>query len=361
MKIDAELDAAHMRFLLADKYIEALEMYRLGQFLAFPAIFLGLNLSLFPDDGGRLAKRITLFGTDLNTPIEISSEKGWIPLSAIDWDSSGIEQHSNLQETKWRLRTSYEHSRASGPSTMQIRLRGTTMGPTFTHPWSEGADRKVAAYSNWFEFSSQSIKMSGRGYIEARLISPPRIPLSARIYSVILEAWETVPTKGMAPEVRLSYANPLPRESPAAPADLNAVNPKLEPLAAESFALSFVEACLTGDLSKYFNAQSDPVRLLDTGKAVAKYKQRPPSSIEGVGTLEDYKSMYDYKLYDAGAISRLFPEWFDVERPWIPGRNSYLFMGHLNKNGKRLPPEIDYLVFLIEADENGDWKVVGRP
>jgi len=337
-------------------------MYRLGQISVFPAVFLVLNLSLFPDDGGRLAKRITLFGTDLNTPIEINSEKGWIPLTAIDWDSSGIEQHSNLQETRWRLRTSYEHRRASGPSTMQIRLRGATIGPTFTHPWSEGADRKIDAYSNWFEFSNQDIEISGRGYIEARLIAPPRTPLSAKVYSIILEAWETAPTtEKMVPEVRLSYANPLPRESPAAPADVNAINPKLGPLAAESFALSFVEACLTGDISKYFNSQANPVRLLDTGKAVAKYKQRPPRGIEGVGTLEDYKNMYDYKLYDVDAISRLFPEWFDVDRPWIPGRNSFLFMGHLNKNGKRLPPEIDYLVFLIEGDENGDWKVVGRP
>ena len=336
-------------------------IYRFDRALIFLATLLGLNLSSFSNDDGRLSKKITLFGTRLNTPIEISSEKGWIPLTAIDWDSSGIEQYSSPQEIRWRLRTSYEHRRASGPSTIQIRLRGTTIGPTFTHPWSEGADRKIDAYSNWFEFSSQSIGMNGRGYIEAKLIAPPRIPMSAEIYSVILEAWEMPLTEKMMPEVRLSYASPLPRESPAAPADTNAANPKFGPLAAEKFALSFVEACITGDFSRYFNAQANSIRLLDNGKAVAKYKQSPPRSIEGIRTLEDYKAMCDYKLYDTDAINQLFPEWFDKERPWVPGENSYLFMGHLSRKGKRLPPEIDYLVFLIEADEDGNWIVVGRP
>jgi len=334
-------------------------MYLFGKSSTFLAVLLGLHLPLFSDDSGRLASKITLFGAGLNTPIEISSEKGWIPIAAIDWNSNGIEWYSGLQETRWRLRTSYEHRRASGPSTIQVRLRGTAVGPTFTHPWSEGADRKVDAYSNWFEFSSQSIGLGGRGYIEARLIAPPRIPLSAKIYSVVLEAWEMPPS--VTPEVRLSYANPLPRKSPAAPADANATNPRLGPLAAESFALVFVEACITGDFSKYFNSQANPIRLLDSGRALAKYKQSPPRNIEGVRSLEDYKSMYEYKLYDSDAIRQLFPEWFDENRPWIPGENSYLFMGHLSKNGKRLPPDIDYLVFLIEADEDGNWMVVGRP
>jgi len=336
-------------------------MNRLGRILILSAVFLGLNLSLFPDDGGRLTSKIILFGTEIDTPIEISSEKGWIPLAAIDWDSDEIEQYPDSQEIRWRLRTSYEHRRASGPSTVQIRLRGATMGPTFTHPWSEGADRKVDAYSNWFEFSGQSVEINGRGYIEARLIAPPRIPLSARVYSVVMEVWEMGSTERMTPEVRLSYASPLPRKSPAAPADDNATNPKLTLLAAESFALDFVEACITGNLSKYFNAQADPVRLLDSGKAVAKYKQSPPGIIEGITNLEDYKNTYDYRLYDVSAISQLFPEWFDKNRPWTPDENSYLFMGHFSKNGKRLPLEIDYLVFLIEADADGNWKVVGRP
>jgi len=337
-------------------------MYCLRQFLVFPAVFLGLNLSLFPDnDGSRLTREIILFGMGTNTPIEISSEEGWIPLVAIDWDSDEIEQHLESEENRWRLRTSYEHRRTSGPSKMQIRFRGEAIGPTFSHPWSEGTDREVDAYSNWFELSSQSIKMNGRGYIEAKLMTPPRIPLSAKVYSVILEVWEMAQIEKMAPEVLLSYINPLSRESPAAPADADATNPKLTLHAAESFALSFVEACITGNLSEYFHAHANPIRLLDSGKAVAKYKQNPPGIIEGVSNLEDYKSMYDYKLYDASTVKQLFPEWFDESRPWTPGENLYLFMGHLSKNGKRLPPEIDYLVFLIEADEDGNWKVVGRP
>lgn len=185
--------------------------------------------------------------------------------------------------------------------------------------------------------------------------------MSAKIYSVILEAWETTPSEKMMPEVLLSYATPLPRESPAAPADSNAKNPRFSPFAAEKFALSFVEACITGDFARYFNAQANPIRILDNGKAVAKYKQNPPKKIEEVGTLEDYKRMYDYKLYDINTINQLFPEWFDEERPWIPGEKSYLFMGHLNKKDEELRPEIDYLVFLIEADKDGNWLVVGRP
>jgi len=324
-------------------------------------VLLGLELPLFSEDEGRLAKKIILFGAKTNTPIEINSERGWTPLAAIDWDSNEIVQYSELQETRWRLRTSYEHGRASGPSTMQIRLRGVTIGPTFTHPWSEGLDRRIDAYSNWFDFSDQSTEFSGRGYIEARLITPPRIPLSAKIHSVALEAWEITPSEKMKPDVMLSYANSLRRESPAASADAGATNPKLNPLAAEDFALDFVEACITGDFSEYFNFQANPIRLLDTGNAVAKYKQNPPRGIKGVGTLEDYKNMYNYKLYNVDEINQLFPEWFDENRPWVPGENSYLFMGHLSKKGGRLPSEIDYLVFLIEADEEGNWKVVGRP
>ena len=116
---------------------------------------------------------------------------------------------------------------------------------------------------------------------------------------------------------------------------------------------------LTGDIPSYYKPQANTLRSLDTGFAIPKYKQPAPEKIIGVSHIEEYKRRFDYKLYNATQFRELFPEWFNQSRPWIPGGNSYLFLGHIDRIGET--KGIDYLVFLVEPDGNGEWKVIARP
>jgi hypothetical protein len=331
--------------------------------------FMALSAALSAQDNGRFSESVILFGDGSAPPAELDSERGWVPVAAVDWDSRGIVLPGQDDTRRWRLKTNYEHGRSSGPATVQVRLRGPVTGPTFTHPWSEGADRKADTYSNWFEDTESIVGREGRGYVEVRLIAPPRTPLSGRLHSITLEAWDYNTNTEQAvetpagPVVQLAYARPLPtaRQSSGNSANENAVNPELGPEAAMAFSLSFVEACLIGDLPSYYRIQSDPIRSLDDGMAIAKYKLNPPRGISGITGLDDYKRRYDYKIFSAAVYSDLFPEWFDISRPWIPGENSYLFMGHKDRFPAAFPEGVDYLVFLIEPDDEGNWRVVARP
>ena len=207
--------------------------------------------------------------------------------------------------------------------------------------------------------------------MEVRLIAPPRTPLSGKLHAITLEAWdynqnpEEAIEAASGPSVNLAYAQPLPmarvKNSPAAASDFDATNPDIGPEAALAFSLSFVEACLTGDLPAYYRTQADPVRSLDDGKAVAKYRLNPPRGIPGITDLDDYKRRYDYELYDSTVYGELFPEWFDTSRPWIPDEKSFLFMGHRDRYSGAFPDGVDYLVFLVQADDEGIWNVVARP
>lgn len=333
---------------------------------------LSISALLSAQEKSVFSESIVLFGDGTAPPALIDSERGWIPVAAIDWDNREIAVPGADEGRRWRLKTSYEHEGSSGPATIQVRLRGPVTGPTFTHPWSEGADLKTEAYSNWFEDTeSIVVSRSGRGYVEVRLISPPRTPLSGRLHSITLEAWDysQYPERAVetpaGPSVNLAYAQPLPmarvKNSPAAAADFDAENPDISPEAALAFSLSFVEACLTGDLPAYYRIQADPVRSLDDGMAVAKYRLNPPRGIFGITDLDDYKRRYEYKIYDSSVYGELFPEWFDTSRPWIPNDKSFLFMGHRDRFSGAFPDGVDYLVFLVEADAEGNWKVVARP
>lgn len=330
-----------------------------------------ISTPIFAENDGRISESIVLFGDGSAPPAVLDSERGWVTIAPIDWETRNIDSPMESESRRWRLRTNYEHARSSGPTTLQIRLRGTGSVPTFTHPWSEGADRKAEVYSNWFEDIDTEMGRSGRGYVEARLIAAPRTPLSGKIFSITLEAWDTdlEPEQAVeapaGPDVQLAYARPLPmvlnRKSPAAASDDDAENPETGPEAALDFALSFVEACLTGNLPAYYRTQADPVRSLDDGMAMAKYRLSPPRGIPGISGLDDYKRRYNFKIFDMAVFSLLFPEWFDTSRPWIPGENSYLFMGHRDRLSEAFPESVDYLVFLVETDEDGNWRVVARP
>lgn len=338
--------------------------------LVLLALF-SVSAILSAQENGNISESVILFGDGTAPPVLIDSERGWIPIAAIDWDDRDIDIPGLDEGRRWRLKTSYEHARSSGPATIQVRLRGPVTGPTFTHPWSEGADLKAEAYSNWFEDTESIVGSGGRGYVEVRLIAPPRTPLSGKLHSITLEAWdynhnpERAAETASGPNVNLAYAKPLPmarvENSPAAAADFDAENPDIGPEAALAFSLSFVEACLTGDLPAYYRTQADPVRSLDDGKAVAKYRLNPPRGIPGIADLDDYKRRYEYKIYDSSIYGELFPEWFDTSRPWIPGEKSFLFMGHRDRYSGAFPDGVDYLVFLVEADSEGNWKVMARP
>ena len=322
-------------------------------------------ISTFPlqaESTSHLSGRIVLFGESSSPPVLLNSERGWVPITAFDWSENSIPKPLENESRRWRLQTSYEHGPSSGPATVQIRLRGPQQVPIFTHPWSEGADRRADAYSNWYEDDGSLTASVNRGYIEARLIAPPRSPLKGKLYSVALEAWDTGSGPqdfgGSGPDVELAYTRPLPTAMRGhSPADDS--TPDME--AATNFALAFVESCITGSLPDYYRAQADPVRSLDDGKAMPRYRLNPPVGIPGVADLEDYKRRFDYKLYDAGTVRELFPEWFSPERPWNPGKDSILFMGHKDRLSGAFPNGVDYLVFIMEPNESGEWKITARP
>ena len=330
------------------------------------AVFL---VPVFADETARLSDSIVLFGND-SPPLVLNSDRGWIPFGSVDWNGPKAAAATPPDGRRWRLRTSYEHDRAGGPVTLQIRLRGVDDAPTFTHPWSEGTDVRAEAYSNWYEDSRSALGGSGRGLLEVRLVAPPRQPLTGRLYSVVLEAWDTsddgTPNPRPAgPEVQLAYARPLPTArrdtGPVGKAGGDTEDPSPNPQAALDFALTFVESCLIGDLPAYYRAQADPVRSLDDGKAIPKYRLNPPTGIPGIVSLEDYKRRFDYRIYPAETYAELFPEWFDEGRPWTPGPDAWLFMGHRDRFSGSFPEGAGYLVFLVEPDADGGWQVVARP
>ncbi|MDT8298559.1 MAG: hypothetical protein RQ801_09685, partial [Spirochaetaceae bacterium] len=73
---------------------------------------------------GHLSGRIVLFGDSSSPPVLLDSERGWVPITAIDWSDNGIPKPLENESRRWRLQTSYEHGPSSGPATVQIRLRG---------------------------------------------------------------------------------------------------------------------------------------------------------------------------------------------------------------------------------------------
>ncbi len=339
--------------------------------ILFNILLLIIAFGLQAENNEQLTKSIVLFGYGAEPPVSLDSSRGWTPIASIDWESNDMAPPAAGVSRRWRLHTSYEHSRSSSPATVQIRLRtAAQQTPTFTHPWSQGADIKADVYSNWYEDIDSISGWDGRGFVEARFITPPRTPVNGKLFSITLEAWDIHieserATESSGPDVQLAYARPLPTlrvvNSPASRADYDAENPALSAEAALDFALSFVEACLTGDLPAYYRSQADPVRSLDDGRAMAKYRQTPPRGIPGITGLSDYKRRYDYRLYDSDAFGDLFPEWFDTSRPWIPNENSFLFMGHRDRLPGVYPEGVDYLVFLLEADADGNWLVAARP
>ena len=333
-------------------------------------LFAVLVSGLFSDDGIILTDSVVLFGSESAPPAALDSQRGWMEVTSIDWEKLDIPPVASGGSRNWRLHTTYDYSHSSGPTTIQVRFRSVSTVPIFTHPWQEGVETKADVYSNWFEDTDTLLGVDGRFLVEARFIAPPHTPVTGRLFSVTLEAWDKDNeseeiVKSAGPDVQLAYARPLPMErigkGPASRQDEDADKPELSPEAAMNFALSFVEACVTGDLPAYYRSQADPVRSLDNGKAMARYRLNPPTGIPGITKIEDYKRRFNYKIYASETYKELFPEWYEPSRPWIPGENAYMFMGHQDRLSASNPEGVDYLVFLVEADADGNWKVVARP
>lgn len=319
-------------------------------------IMLAVTSLVFGDDAHVLqAGTLTVFSTDKTPPFILDSSREWIAIAVIEWDEIERNHEKTNTARRWRLRSRYEHQRSSGPATVQIRIRSNSGISVFTHPWAQSADRTAESYSNWFEDPKRLVDSGSRSIVEAKLIAPPRTALQGALYAVSLEAWDIVldasgPKRQGLP-VNLAYARSLPAIQ----------DERHGPKEALEFALEFVNYCLTGDLASFYRVQAETVHLLGNGRAVKKYRLPPPTGIQGIDSLEEYKRRFDYKLYDAETFGSMFTEWISDSRKWIPGPNSYLFIGNKDVFKESNLDHVDFLVFLIDLDKTGEWKIVARP
>ena len=319
---------------------------------------------LFAEEGRSiLIDEVLIFG-EKNPPAVLESTRGWINVGTVNLAGGGrIESPGERVRRRWRVRTVYEHARSGGAAALQLRIRDNSANAVFTHPWSERVDRGAESYSNWYEESGGAVRLENLRVIEARLIAPPRTPLTATLYTVTIEAWERLPADEAAnpgyPDIQLAYSRPLPNGNDKRIAD--DADSADDPNEAMAFALSFVEAALTGDLARYYRFQADTLRSLDNGNSAARYRQPPPAAMQGVDSIDEYKRRFDYRVYDSTIFRELFPEWFDDSRTWRPGENTYLFMGNRSRLGESISKDVDFLTFLVGRNEEGEWRVIARP
>ena len=314
-----------------------------------------ISISIISAQSSILAGRIEIFGKAQTPPVHLESENGWTPITTLDW--SALALSSGNATRRWRLSTSYEHAASTGPATIQIRFRDGSTSPVFTHPWSEGRHPLDATESNWYQGAMDALSSGGRSLVEARLVAPPRTPLSGTLYSVTLEAWEEEIVVRPKENLRLAAARPIGTDQM-----LPSAKPSEKSLdAATHFALQFLKSCLEGDLPTYYRNQSDTVHSLADGRVLSKYRTRPPAPIPGVENLADFTQEFSYGIHPVDDVRALFPDWFSSERDWVPTSETYLFLGQEFGASLTIPQEVDYLAFLVGKDEEGEWKVLGRP
>ncbi len=308
-----------------------------------------------------LADTLTIFGGPETPPVILDSSRGWTAIAVIDWDT--VKSHSTNKKSPriWRLRSRYEHQSSGGPVTLQVRIFNQAGTSLFTHDWAQSVQKENDSYSNWFEDIRRLVDSGDRSIVEAKLIASPRIPLQGTIYAISMEVWE-MQAKSIRPSheessVQLAYTR-APR--------INSENYRNQPFntglqTAMEFSLTFIESCITGDLTEYYRSQNDTIRILDDGSSRQKYSLPLPSGIPGISTLQDYRKHFIYRIYSIETFSRMFPEWFDISREWSPDMDMYLFMGNEN-NIKHIDLSgVDFLVFLVGLDIDGEWKVLARP
>ena len=313
-----------------------------------------------------LAKTLTIFGEAETPPVILDSSRGWTTIAVINWDSIADNSHKNKSPRIWRLCSRYEYQGSGGPVTLQIRIRNPIGTSLFTHEWTQSVQKENNSYSNWFEDTRRLVDSSERSIVEAKLIAPPRIPLQSTLYAVSMEAWEVQP-KSIKPNYEASSVQLAHTQSPEAVHpdsnnnSLPLINSNSGPQAAMEFSLAFIDSCITGDLSEYYRSQNDVIHILDDGSSRQKYRLPLPAGIPDISTIQDYKKHFSYKVYSLEDYSDMFPEWFDINREWVPKIDMYLFMGHENNIPQDDLSGVDFLVFIVGIDTNNEWKVLARP
>ncbi len=325
-------------------------------------LFLLFSLRGFAQEEGKHAGTVVLYDSQMDHPFLVQSDRGWLDLRRIELgDLRGISSLGNDMTRKWRVKTSYiDEAGQGGKSTLQVKL-GTDNGnrsPIFTMPWTESAAKWQEKTSNWYiSFEEAGGILEAPATLSVRLIAPPHTNSPGRIYRIELEAWD-FPTAYVEEErqaLRVASGPRLVRSKPMTTTEIRELKAE-----AQTFAFSFIEASLNGDLPQFYKSLAENVKILETGYSQSRYRVPPPNEDLGDYSLEEYKANYRFQTYGYEEYAELFPHWFDKDRRWVPDESCYLFMGT-----EALPGKEDFmkgvnLVFMVRK-EGGKWEIVALP
>lgn len=262
---------------------------------------------------------------------------------------------------KWRVVVSYLDENRTGQTTLQIRLRGEGFTTLFTMPWSQINSVPMEEESNWF-IADTMVPQNFQSLCSARLISPPGLDHPGKIYSITLEAWDFIKKdqgENYSYEDTLLASTRLLR--PMGQSERELLTPNYSKEEAQAFAMEVVESSLVGDLSFFYRSLDTDVYSLNNGKSYSKFIVAPPEGVNPRWTMDDYTKGYDFKLYEYAEYIRLFPQWAESGREFVPAENCYLFIGNRVKEGaSAIFSQEDMLIFMVSKKGN-DWKVVARP
>ena len=312
-----------------------------------------------------------LYGHEKDIPININSDSDWIELATIDTSIiNELEAPQNGTIRKWRIKSSYSDDTIAGQSTIQVKLiTNAGNNPIFTLPWSEGLNGWKENHSNWFQtdFDGHLPLLGERGISSARLIAPPGSSSPGMIYKIELEAWDI---QLVAKEENISSI--IQRASMNVIPEIKAVN--LEPSEKDkrlerkqpardqalSFALTFINDSMNGDLPSFYSSLSETVYSLKSGTGDSKFRVIPPQANYSGYTLSDYTDSYESRIYEYAEYSEMFPQWVDSNKQWTPDRNTYLYHGSALRDGREAILSDGFLVFMCK-EIDGEWLIVAIP
>lgn len=312
-----------------------------------------------------------LYGSENNVPFNLNSDNGWIDINIIDTSEiNSIAAPNNGIIRKWRVKSSYTDITVGGQSTLQIKLRTDSEKiPVFTLPWSEGKNGWKENYSNWFQtdFEGHLPLLGDRGVSSVRLIAPPGSSSPGVIYKIELEAWDISRIKkeeNVLSVIQRASVHTLP-ELRAVTREATDKDKRLERKEADqdqalSFALTFINDSLTGNLPAFYGSLNNDVYSLKTGDGDSKFRVTPPQMNYNGVSLTEYTENYETKIYKYSEYSKIFPQWIAENRKWNPDRNTYLFHGSAVKEGKEAVLGDELLVFMC-SQIDGEWKLVAIP
>lgn len=334
-------------------------------------IFLTVSSFLLADDYvGKEVYSQVVFEDAGKNPIIVTDNRGWVDIGQVDLSGFfRIAASSSESVRKWKVRVFYLDENRTGQTTLQIRFRGEGFTTLFTLPWESINSVPQVKESNWF-LAERMAPQSYQTLCSARMISPPGATKGGKIFKIQLEAWEF--NKPEDKEV-LSFEETLlastrlikpmgQRSRSEIEEDVSRLDRSVSVEEALDFSLHVVETSLQGNLPEFYRLLSDEIHSLSDGYSHSKFVVNPPEGVGRQWSLEDYKTHYQYRIYEYDDFIDLFPEWISPEREWVPHSNCFLFMGNQSQDGK-FPffPQDDILVFMVEYNEKREWKVIGRP